>query len=245
MTDYLSSYGVRYNRDQSEKKFPGPFGGLLTGSANLIKEGFSATGDFANYVEVECTGLTQGNFQQKLGQFKQQILTKIQKHNGITNISMDCLLKNDKYEKNGNSKYGKPVIVSVVKYNSIKGNWSSGHETMRTFSKDQQIHKSGAGAELLTQFVSFDNILEETFTWDKLVQFLDEDDSIRMVISKKGLDDIKNGKITICDDKVSGASASAGRRRSSRKYKKSNRNVKSSKKRSYTTKYSRTRRYRK
>jgi len=35
------------------------------------------------------------------------------------------------------------------------------------------------------------------------------------------------------------------RRRSSRKYKKSNRNVKSSKKRSYTTKYSRTRRYRK
>ena len=36
-----------------------------------------------------------------------------------------------------------------------------------------------------------------------------------------------------------------GRRRSSRKYKKSNRRIKSSKKRSYTTKYSRTRHYRK
>lgn len=161
---------------------------------------------------------------------------------------MDCLLKNDKY---GNSKYGKPVIVSVVKYNSIKGNLSSGHDKMRKFSKDQQIHNSGAGAELLTQFVSFDNILEETFTWDKLVQFLDGDDSIRMVISKKGLDDIKNGT-KICDDIVSTPTeftahrvSSAGRRRSSRKYKKSNRNVKSSKKRSYTTKYSRTRRYRK
>lgn len=73
MTDYLSSYGVRYNRDKNDKAYQGMFRGLFTGAANLTKEGFSAAGDFANYVEVECTGLTQGNFQEKLGQFKQQI----------------------------------------------------------------------------------------------------------------------------------------------------------------------------
>jgi hypothetical protein len=41
------------------------------------------------------------------------------------------------------------------------------------------------------------------------------------------------------------ASSNGGRRRSSRKYKKRTRRIKSSKKRSYTTKYSRFRRYRK
>ena len=241
--DYVSDYGVRHNRDQFDRAFPGPLRGLGTGTVNLIRDGVSAAGDFANYIEVDCKGLTEGNFKEKLGQFKESIYKKIQKHNGITNISMDCLLKNDKYSKYGNDgNDGKPVIVSVAKYNSVKGNWSPGHEKMMDFSKEQQINKSGAGAKLLTIAVSFDNILEETFTWDTLAKLLNGDDSIRMVISKKGLDDIKKGTITICDD----IGSSAGRRRrSSRKYKKSNRNVKSSKKRSYTTKYSRTRRYRK
>jgi hypothetical protein len=236
--DYLSTYGVRYNREQYYKAKPGAFGGLFTGTGNLIKEGFSAAGDYVNYIEVECTGLTPENFKEKLRQFKEQILQKIKKHNGITNISMDCLLKNDVDRISSPTNI---TIVSVAKYNSIKGNYDYGESKTIAFTKNQQISKSGAGKDLLNEAVSFDNILNVNFTWDKLAKFLDGDDSIRMVISKKGLDDIKKDAINICHDIVS----NGGRRRSSRKYKKSNRNVKSSKKRSYTTKYSRTRRYRK
>jgi hypothetical protein len=47
------------------------------------------------------------------------------------------------------------------------------------------------------------------------------------------------------NDAEPAASSNGGRRRSSRKYKKRTRRIKSSKKRSYTTKYSRFRRYRK
>lgn len=61
------------------------------------------------------------------------------------------------------------------------------------------------------------------------------------------LEIVKNDKLegTALLEAPEGFTAGRRRRRSSRKYKKSNRNVKSSKKRSYTTKYSRTRRYRK
>jgi len=235
--NYLGSYGARYNRTWAEKAYPGPFSGALTGTVNLIKDGISATGDFKNYIEVDCTGLTAGNFKEKLRKFKEQILDKITRHNGITNISMDCLLKNDeKYSKISAA----PRIVSVAKYNS-NGNWNSGHEKMMEFSKNQQVSQD-YGWRLLDSVGKFDNILDDSFTWEQLQQFLQKDDSIRMVISKKGLDDIKNTTIHhFCDDEMVGN----GRHRLSRNYKKTNNRVKSSKKRSYTTKSRRTRRHRK
>jgi hypothetical protein len=239
---YLENYGNRYNRNNIDKAFSGPFGGVFTGSVNTIKDGLSALGDFTNYIEVECTGLTAENFKEKLRQFKDQILNKIQKHNGITNISMDCLLKNDGDDYD--STRTTPQIVSVAIYNSIKGNWNSGQEKTLKFRKEDQLTQKNGNTLLKNASGRFDNILDETFTWEQLTLFHTraENDSIRMVISKKGLDDIQKGIIKICDDTITGG---RGRHRLSRNYKKTKNRVKSSKKRSHIVKSRRTRRHRK
>jgi hypothetical protein len=133
-----------------------------------------------------------------------------------------------------------PRLVSVAKYNS-KGNWSDFEQGMVMFKKEHQLRQHYHGEWMARYLESFDTLLGDSFTWDQLQKFLLGDDSIRMVISKKGLDDIKKGTIKICDDTMVGN----GRHRLSRNYKKTNNRVKSSKKRSHTTKSRRTRRHRK
>jgi hypothetical protein len=175
-------------------------------------------------------------------EFKNNIMKRIKDHDSSimqklrrsssssseTPVTMDCLLKNSKnpIEDNAFVMFNTYDAGSESEYSSNPANMGK-----YFFEGDQEVYIG---------LTSFDDIFNVDFKWEQLKSGLPfkYNNSIKMVMSKSGW---KNVGKQICSTSTTGA----GRRRSSRKYKKSNRRIKSSKKRSYTNKYSRTHRYRK
>ena len=235
-TTYLSGYGVQHTDNPFS---PGGLVRFAKTGFNGIRNLASGAGDYFNYLEFKCQEIDESNFQEKLKEFKTNVLSKIKKHDPDIHITIDCLLKN------GSERYdSKRKIAQLGSYNNDEG-FDKGD-----FGYDTRF--SGKGGEIYNgnpKITSFDEIIEgnKEDMWKLLKETIfvnNNHDSLKLVISKQGLKDYKDNKlpgIDICNQETK----TGGRRHSSRKYKKTTNRVKSAKRRSHSVKSHRTRRQRK